>query len=266
MTAEVLAPLLRHDRAVVLGGLAAVIALAWMYLLLGAGIEIHSMDMGGGQVMAMSPEWTVGYAALIFVMWAVMMIAMMLPSAAPVVLLATAIDRQRGAANTRSRSALFASGYLLVWIGFSLIATLLQWALDDAGLLSDSMAASNRILAGGVLAAGGLYQWTSFKNACLSHCRSPIGFLMQHWRHGKLGAVATGIRHGLFCLGCCWMLMALLFVGGLMNLVWVAAITMLVLIEKTLPWAGRMSRVTGVIFVAWGVLLPLSSYNVPKTT
>jgi predicted metal-binding membrane protein len=255
MTAEVLAPLLRHDRAVVLGGLAAVIALAWMYLLLGAGIEIQSMDMGGGQVMAMSPEWTVGYAALIFVMWAVMMIAMMLPSAAPVVLLATAIDRQRAAANTRSRSALFASGYLLVWIGFSLIATLLQWSLDGAGLLSDSMGADNRILAGGVLVAAGLYQWTSFKNACLSHCRSPISFLMQHWRHGNLGAVATGIRHGLFCLGCCWMLMALLFVGGLMNLAWVAAITMLVLIEKTLPWAGRMSRVTGAIFAAWGVLM-----------
>jgi predicted metal-binding membrane protein len=147
---------------------------------------------------------------------------------------------------------LFASGYLLVWSGFSLLATLLQWGFDQAGLLSETMAAGNRIMAGAVLVAVGAYEWTPLKNTCPAHCRSPIAFLVQHWRQGRLGAVVTGMRHGLFCLGCCWMLMALLFVGGLMNLLWVAAIALLVLIEKTAPWGGWMARVTGVVFAIWG--------------
>ena len=252
MTAEPLAALLRHDRAVLLGGLAAVSGAAWVYLLLGAGVPMDMMDMGGGRMMAMLPEWSVGYAAIIFVMWAVMMVAMMLPSAAPVILLAAALDRQRGAADARRRSAFFAAGYLLVWFGFSLTATALQWGLDGAGLLSETMATGNRVLAGGVLVLAGIYQWTPLKNACLAHCRSPVGFLMQHWRPDAAGAVAMGLRHGLFCLGCCWMLMALLFVGGLMNLLWVAAITLLVLVEKVAPWGGRMSRITGAVLALWG--------------
>ena len=148
----------------------------------------------------------------------------------------------------------------LVWFGFSLAATLLQAALDGLGLLSETMAASNRALAGSVLVAASLYQWTPLKNACLAHCRSPIEFLVRHWRNGSFGAVVSGVRHGLFCLGCCWMLMALLFVGGLMNLAWIAAIAMLVLIEKTLPWGGRMGLITGLVLVGWGgsVLLPMS--------
>ena len=260
MTAYLLSGLLRHDRAVVLGGLLTVAASAWIYLLLGAGIEMQMMDMGGGQMMAMSPEWTLGYGTLIFAMWAVMMVAMMLPSAAPAVLLVTALDRQSGVTGAWGRSALFASGYLLVWFGFSLAATLLQAALAGLGLLSETMAASNRALAGGVLVAAGLYQWTPLKNACLAHCRSPIEFLVRHWRNGSSGAVVAGVRHGLFCLGCCWMLMALLFVGGLMNLASIAAIAVLVLIEKTLPWGGRISLITGLVLIGWGgwVLLPMS--------
>jgi predicted metal-binding membrane protein len=252
MTDGALPALLRRDRAVVLSGLAAVVVLAWVYLLFGAGIKMDMMDMGGDQMMAMRPEWTLGYGVLIFVMWAVMMVAMMLPSAAPTILLAAALDRQRSTASAPQQSMLFASGYLLVWSGFSLLATLLQWGFDEAGLLSETMAAGNRILAGGVLVAAGVYEWTPLKNTCLAHCRSPIAFLVQHWRQGRLGAVVTGVRHGLFCLGCCWMLMALLFVGGLMNLLWVAAIALLVLIEKTAPWGGRMARVTGVALALWG--------------
>ena len=250
---DALGALLRHDRIVVLAGLVAVTAGAWLYLLLGAGIEMPMMDMGGGRMMAMSPEWTPGYGTVIFAMWAVMMVAMMLPGAAPMILLAAALDRRRGAAVATRHSALFAFGYLLVWGGFSLAATLLQWGLDEAGLLSETMAAGNRILAGGVLVAAGVYEWTPLKNACLSHCRSPLAFLVQHWRPGGLAALQVGMRHGLFCLGCCWMLMALLFVGGLMNLFWVAAIALLVLIEKTMPWGGRMSRVAGIVLALWGV-------------
>jgi predicted metal-binding membrane protein len=177
---------------------------------------------------------------------------MMLPSAAPAILLAAALDRQRSTASAPQQSMLFTSGYLLVWSGFSLLATLLQWGFNEAGLLSETMAAGNRILAGAVLLAAGAYEWTPLKNSCLAHCRSPIAFLVQHWRQRRLGAVVTGMRHGLFCLGCCWMLMALLFVGGLMNLLWVAAIALLVLIEKTAPWGGRMARVTGVVLALWG--------------
>jgi len=141
-----------------------------------------------------------------------------------------------------------------VWCGFSIAATVLQWGLDAAGLLSETMALGNAIFAGAVLIAAGVYQWTPLKDACLKHCRSPTQFLVQHWRRGALGAIRTGIRHGMFCLGCCWMLMALLFVGGLMNLAWVALITLFVLFEKTMPWGGRMSRLTGSLLTVWGAV------------
>ena len=256
MGSELLSGLLRHDRAIVLGALAAVVAAAWGYLLLGAGLQMPSMDMGGGRMMTMQPEWTLGYAVLIFIMWAVMMAAMMLPSAAPTVLLVAALARRNaaGAGFTSATALLFASGYLLVWSGFSLVASVLQWALDRAGMLSARMAVANAAIAGIVLIAAGAYQWTPLKETCLRHCRSPVAFLVQHWRRGARGAVATGLRHGLYCLGCCWMLMALLFVAGLMNLAWVAAVALLVLLEKTMPWGGRMSRLAGALLAIWGVV------------
>src|SRR5713101_2927367 len=199
MPAELLSGLLRHDRAIVLGALAAVISAAWAYLPLGAGIGMEVMDMGGGQMMAMPPAWSAGYAALIFIMWAVMMVAMMLPSAAPTVLLVGALARHRSGnpAAVSGTAALFASGYLLVWGGFSLAATLLQWGLDEAGLLSETMAAGNAIVAAAVLIAAGIYQWTPLKDTCLRHCRSPTEFLVRHWRRGALGAVSIGMRHGI---------------------------------------------------------------------
>ena len=247
--------LLRRDRAVVLAGLVAVIMLAWAYLILGAGIEMDEMDMGGGQIMVMAPPWTLGYAALIFLMWVIMMVAMMLPSAAPTILLVTALGRDRIA----PVAVPFACGYVLVWTGFSLAATALQFGLDRGGVLSETMATSSAALAGIVLIVAGAYQWTPLKQACLRHCRSPLAFLLGRWRQGAWGAVTNGMRHGLFCLGCCWMLMVLLFVGGLMNLLWVAALALLVLIEKTLPWGGRTSRATGAALVVWGVVVLVST-------
>ena len=255
MRIELLSMLLRHRRAVVLGALATVTAAAWAYLLLGGGIEMEAMDMGGGQMMAMLPTWSPGYVALISVMWWAMMVAMMLPTAAPTVLLVTSLawDRPANSNLVPATALLFASGYLLVWCGFSLAATLLQWGLDNAGLLSERMAFGDAILASSVLIAAGVYQWTPLKDACLRHCRSPTEFLVRHWQPGSLGAVGTGVRHGLFCLGCCWMLMALLFVGGLMSLAWVGAIALFVLVEKTMPWGDRMSRFSGVLLILWGV-------------
>jgi predicted metal-binding membrane protein len=256
MTANWLLAGLRHGRAVVLGSLTLVILLAWGYLLLGAGINMEMMDMGAGQMMVMAPEWSPGYGVVVFAMWAVMMVAMMLPSAAPVTLLVASIARKRAAAGgTRGTTTVqFVLGYIAVWLGFAAAATLLQWGLDEAGLLSDTMAFSNALLAGAVLVAAGIYQWTPLKEACLRHCRSPLDFLLFHWRDGSVGALISGIGHGIFCLGCCWMLMVLLFVGGIMNFAWIAGIALLVLIEKTLPWAGRMNRVTGAILVAWGTV------------
>ena len=255
MRVELLTGLLRYRRAVVLGALATVTAAAWAYLLLGGGIEMEMMDMGGGQMMAMLPAWSPTYAALISVMWWVMMVAMMLPTAAPTVLLVTSLawDRLANPKLVPTAALLFASGYLLVWCGFSLAATLLQWSLDNAGLLSERIAFGDAILASTVLIAAGVYQWTPLKDACLRHCRSPSEFLFRHLRLGLLGVVGTGVRHGLFCLGCCWMLMALLFVGGLMSLTWVGAITLFVLLEKTMPGGDWMSRFSGVLLVVWGV-------------
>jgi predicted metal-binding membrane protein len=251
-----LAALLRHDRAVVLGSLGFVIILAWAYLLTGAGVGGETMDMGGGQLMAMTPEWTLAYGLVVFLMWAVMMVAMMLPSAAPVTLLVASIARKRReAGGIRGIStAPFVLGYLVVWLGFAATATVLQWRLDAAGLLSETMALASMAVAGGVLVVAGIYQWTPLKEACLRHCRSPLAFLMQHWRDGALGALASGARHGVYCFGCCWMLMVLLFVGGIMNLAWIAGIALLVLIEKTLPWGGRMARATGAVLVVWGAV------------
>lgn len=250
MAEGALAAVLQRDRVVVLGALLTVVALAWAYLLLGAGIEMEMMDMGGGQIMAMPPEWSLGYAGIVFAMWAAMMMAMMLPSAAPVVLLAAALDRSSGV--SARRSTLFASGYLIVWFSFSLAATALQWGLDAVGLLSESMSIANRILAAAVLLAAGIYQWTPLKQVCLTRCRSPIELLVRYGGKGRLGAIVAGMRHGAFCLGCCWMLMVLLFVGGLMNLAWIAALALLVLVEKTLPWGGWASRTAGVLLIAWG--------------
>jgi predicted metal-binding membrane protein len=248
---------LRHDRAIVLGSLALVVLLSWLYLVFAAGNGMEMMEEGGNQMMmAMRPRWTLGYGLLMFVMWAVMMLAMMLPSVAPVTLLVASIAQKRASAGdvAGAGAALFVCGYLAVWLAFAAVATTLQWALNEAGLLSTAMAFSNDLLAGAVLIAAGIYQWTPLKESCLRHCRSPLDFLLFHWREGNFGAVASGVRHGAFCLGCCWMLMALLFVGGIMNLAWIAGITLLVLIEKILPWGRGVGLGTGAAFVAWGAV------------
>ena len=256
MTADVLLSALRSDRAVVFGSLAFVIVLAWAYLLLGAGMATQMMDMGGGRMMAMRPQWTLAYGLVVFLMWAVMMVAMMLPSAAPVTLLVWSIAHKRREAGGAPglSTAPFVLGYLLVWLLFAAAATLLQWRLVAAGVLSETMAVASMVVAGGVLILAGIYQWTPLKQACLRHCRSPLEFLLHHWRDGARGALVSGIRHGGFCFGCCWMLMALLFIGGIMNLIWIAGIALIVLIEKTLPWGGRMTRATGAVLLVWGVV------------
>jgi predicted metal-binding membrane protein len=236
--------------------LLVIIALSWVWLLVGAGLGMEEMDMGGGQMMIMAAPWTASYAALVLIMWVVMMAAMMLPAATPTILLVDSLARQR--AKGSQTTALFAMGYVVVWAGFSVLATALQWGLVRVALLGDDMASASPVLVGVLLIAAGIYQWTPLKQACLNHCRAPFDFLTRHWGRGPFRA---GVHHGLFCLGCCWMLMVLLFAFGLMNLLWIAALALLVLIEKVLPIGGRMSRFTGIALIAWGVgVLAVESY------
>lgn len=243
--------LLRHDRIVGLAALAAVAAIAWGWLLLGAGM--HGMVRSAA--MPMAPSWTAGYAATVFMMWASMMLAMMLPSAAPAMLLVSSLMRGRGDHRVLGPTGLFVLGYILVWIGFSLVVTAAQWGLWKAGLLSAGMASSDVRLSGLLLVATGVYQWTQFKRVCLDGCRSPAEALTRYWRRGSVGPILSGAWNGVYCLGCCWLLMSLLFVGGLMNLFWIVGIALLVLIEKGLPFGIHIGRLIGAGLVAWGVLV-----------
>lgn len=248
--------LLRRDRAIVAIALAGVVGLAWMYLLLAAGPHA-SMAMGDA-VMPM--PWTLATFRVMAVMWLAMMTAMMLPSAAPVILLFAAIDRKRTAAgSSRGATSLFALAYLAIWAAFSIVATWAQWGLEQAALLSPGMVTGSTVLAGVLLLLVGVYQLTPLKQACLHQCRSPLDFLTRYWRSGAVGALAMGLRHGLFCLGCCWAMMALLFVGGVMNMVWVAALALFVLLEKVVPVGRVLGRTAGVGLILWGGAILLAA-------
>lgn len=255
--------LLRRDRLVTLVALACVCIAAWAYIGFGIGTEMPGMampempgmDMPGMAMpgMAMAPAtpmpWTGTTFALMVAMWSVMMVAMMLPGAAPMLLTYAALQRHRRQASPHHATLLFALGYLAVWAGFSILAATLQWRLDALALLSPAMATANAVLAGGALVAAGAWQLTPLKQGCLVRCRSPVEFLTRHRRSGPFG---LGLRHGLFCLGCCWALMLLLFVGGVMNLAWIGVITLFVLVEKTIPHGRWLGRAAGVGLILWG--------------
>ena len=202
--------------------------------------------------MSMDMPWRTADVLLAFAMWAVMMAGMMTPSAAPVVLLVAGMNRRRGAQRVPGVVFAFGAGYLLIWVAFSAAAALSQWALHQAALLSPAMTTSSARLGAAILIAAGIYQLTPFKGTCLTHCRSPLGFLMSHWRDGTAGALRMGIAHGSYCLGCCWALMGVLFVVGVMNLLWVAAIAIFVLMEKVGPAGTLIARVAGVAMIAAG--------------
>lgn len=242
---------LRRDRLLVVVFLLLATALSWSYLLSGGGM----MQEMGDMLMPMSNwPWTPGHAWLVFAMWAVMMAAMMLPGAAPMILLHATLARRRPEGGDPALAAgAVAAGYLAVWVGFSLAATALQYGLERAALLSPMMETTSQALAGTVLIAVGLYQWSPWKQACLRHCRAPLDFVLTHWRPGTGGAFAMGLRHGAVCIGCCWLLMATLFVGGVMNLAWIAGIALFVLVEKLAPAGHWIGRAAGLLFVAWGI-------------
>ena len=205
--------------------------------------------------LTMDMSWTAADVFFTFAMWAVMMVGMMAGTAAPVLLLFAAARAGRGGRGMRLAVLMFGLGYMTVWVGFSACAALAQWALHQTALLSPSMAASSPYLASAILIVAGAYQLTPWKGACLTHCRSPLGFLMTNWRDGRLGALQMGVRHGAYCLGCCWALMCVLFVVGVMNLVWVATLTGFVLLEKIGPAGTVVARVAGAAMVIAGILL-----------
>ena len=244
----------RRDRLVVAGGLALLAALSWGYI-------IHmsrTMSPGMPASMAMPmPRASTGPELLWLVpMWIVMMVAMMIPSATPMILLFAGVTRQRQVRNVPTASAaVFTLGYLLVWALYATIAAVAQWQLHRFALLSPAMAAASPILGGGLLLLAGTYQWLPLKAACLSHCHSPLGFFSSHWGEGNRGALLMGVEHGTYCVGCCWALMALLFVAGVMNLLWVIAIALFVLIEKLLPRGRLIGRAAGLLLIGWGLWL-----------
>ncbi|HET7848309.1 MAG TPA: DUF2182 domain-containing protein [Pseudolabrys sp.] len=280
MTATALESVLRRDRAIVAAALAVLTALAWVYIVLLANSmaaggmsmgdmpmsnmpmgDSSGMNMGGVLAPAFKP-WTAVEFTTTFAMWTVMMVGMMTPSAAPMILIYARVGRQAALQGKPfAATGFFAGGYLLAWSLFSLVATGGQWALDRAALLTPMMATTSGVLGGLVLIAAGLFQWSPVKDVCLKHCRAPLSFIQHHggFRRDAAGSLALGFRHGTYCVGCCWALMAALFVGGVMNIVWIAGLAIFVLLEKVIPAGRIVSRAAGAALIVWGVWLMASA-------
>ena len=261
---SVLERLLDRDRWLTAASLGALVVLAWSYLaVLAAQMARGDMrlmglsDMSGMRGMVMPPEpWTATTFALMALMWWVMMIGMMVPSAAPMVLLFGGVTRRRLPDERPAlRVALFVAGYLAAWAAFSALAASVQWALTSTGLVSSMELTATRRVGALFVAIAGVYQLVPLKNLCLRHCRSPADFLTAHWRAGSAGAWRMGIAHGVFCVGCCWLLMGLLFFAGVMNLLWVAVLGAFVLLEKLVPRGEWLARASGMALLAFAAYL-----------
>jgi predicted metal-binding membrane protein len=219
--------------------------LGWLLLYWGA----TNMASPAAQLTMPMSDWSGANWLAVFIMWAVMMAAMMLPTAMPMVSVFGSLNKRRGEAG---RTVAFVAGYLALWTAFALAATAAQWALQTNGLLSPMIVSISPALSAALLAIAGIFQFTPLKHACLRACRSPLGFLLTDWRDGLWGAARMGVRHGVYCLGCCWALMALLFVGGVMNLLWIAALTLLVAMEKLAPKGEILAKALGALMIGAG--------------
>jgi predicted metal-binding membrane protein len=248
----------RRDAVLILVSIVLITVLAWLFLVhlsrqMGSAMRQDQMMAAMG--MPMDKPWTATDLFFTFAMWAVMMAGMMGPSAAPMVLLFAAVQSRSGSQRTSLSAGSFGLGYVFVWTLFSVGAAMVQWALHTMSLLSPAMAVPDPRIGGAVLVAAGLYQMTPWKNACLTHCLSPLNFLMTHWREGKLGAFGIGVQHGVYCLGCCWALMIILFAVGVMNLAWVAALTVIVLLERIGPYGKAIAKISGAALIIYGIVL-----------
>ena len=251
----------RRQRIFIWCCVVAVTLVAWAYLaLLAYQMPAYDATALAETAMAVATPWGPADFFFIFVMWVIMMAGMMAGSATPAMLLFAGMHAKSGASRMPMVVLSFALGYALAWILFSAAATIVQWMLHGAGIFSPAMTISNLHVAGAILCAAGAYQFTRVKTSCLSHCRSPVGFFMTNWRDGMTGALQMGLRHGAHCMGCCWMLMVVLFAVGVMNLLWVAVLTLVVLLEKTgragvlvARAAGAAMIVVGIVFLIGGV-------------
>jgi predicted metal-binding membrane protein len=273
---------LRRDRLVTAVALGAIVLLAWAYVAwfaasmamptsvppvtpdtgMSMDMDMPGMDMGTPSTpVAGAPAiapWSAPEFAFVASMWVAMMVGMMTPSAAPMILLYARVGRSAAAQGKPFAStSWFAGGYLLAWAVFAIAATGAQWLLEQALLIAPMMGPASRLVGGIILVVAGLYQWTPLKDACLGQCRAPLDFIQQHggFQRTATGSLRLGLRHGLYCIGCCWALMALLFVGGVMNPLWIAGIVLLVLIEKLVPAARWVPRAAGVVLLASGIWL-----------
>ncbi|NIP32077.1 MAG: DUF2182 domain-containing protein [Candidatus Dadabacteria bacterium] len=247
--------LIKKDRIIIYSAIFLIILIAWAYLFQLEN-EMKTMDMSIINTMPSKEVWNFTTFLLMFVMWLVMMVAMMFPSIAPTALVFAKLYRKRKKEGKPFvQLTIFLSGYLVIWAVFSLGATILQLILQKIAFLSSMMEITSPLLGATILLGAGVFQFTSLKNKCLTECRNPMGFLVSEWRDGIYGAFLMGIRHGYFCVGCCWMLMALLFVTGVMNLMWVAAIALFVLIEKVLPYPQWTGRIAGILLILWGLMM-----------
>lgn len=248
----------RRDRALIASCIVLIAGLAWAWLVHLNRHVISAIDednMMAAMGMVMNQPWGASDLLLTFVMWSVMMVGMMAVSALPVLFLFAGMQARRAERRVVPAVPSFGLGYLVVWLAFSAGATAAQWALHERALLSSTMATSSTLVAGLILITAGAYQLTPLKSGCLARCQSPLGFLMSNWRDGSSGAFVMGVRHGIFCLGCCWALMALLFVVGVMNLAWVGVLTLFILAEKFGPAGARVARAGGALLIFLGAVL-----------
>ncbi|MGE3142364.1 MAG: DUF2182 domain-containing protein [Hyphomonadaceae bacterium] len=263
--------LLKRDRVIVGATLGVIVLACWAYIVwLSMRMQSPSPAMGGGMtgvtgggdmggmLMPLLGAWTAAEAFLMFIMWATMMVGMMLPSASPVILLYARVAQQASKdGKPFAPTSWFASGYVASWLGFSVLATGGQWLLERAALLTPMMQSASPIFGAAVLIGAGLHQWTPLKDMCLAHCQAPFAFIQSHggFKRDASGSFFLGLRHGLYCVGCCWALMALLFVGGVMNVLWIAGLAALVFVEKLLPRGRVIARSVGAALIVAGIVV-----------
>jgi predicted metal-binding membrane protein len=245
--------ILKKERLITTIGLFLLFIFSWLYIIY-LYKQMYPMNMDAlFFAMPMTADWTLTEFTLLFVMWFVMMIAMMIPSVSPLILIFISVSRKYSHdKNPLSLSWYLLAGYFLVWCAFSLLATFLQWTLQQISLLNPEMETTSQVLGGIILITSGIFQFTSLKRRCLKFCQSPLSFLQRHWRYGKAGALKMGIQNGIYCLGCCWILMILLFVSGIMNILWIAIISIFILIEKVFPRSQYISYLAGGSLVIFG--------------
>ena len=246
---------LKRDRLFLISGLLLISLLSWWYIIY-LYRQMYPMNMNAlFFAMPMTPAWTTTDFLLLFLMWLVMMVAMMTPSVAPLILLFALVNRQRKTQkNPFVHSIYLFAGYLSAWTFFSLLATVLQWGLQQISWLNPEMIVTNRIAGSIILIVAGLFQFTRLKQACLYYCQTPIDFIHRKWKEGRSGAFKMGVANGIYCLGCCWLLMVLLFVSGIMNLLWIALISLFVLLEKLIPNLKWISYSAGIGLVIYGII------------